>query len=426
MPENTTQQTSKRDTNDTATTPTIDAPAESRVDEPIDVRITGARPGESVTVEATTTDTEGVTWRSTATFEADAEGVVDLSELAPTSGRYEGVAPMGWCWSMTADDAEDALVTDLMDGSDLTVRLQATADDATAERRITRTVVPDGVTRTEVDRDDLAGTVFEPPGEGPHPGVLVLHGSSGRPALFRAGLLAAEGFAAFAVHYADDEVPVGDGIRRVPLPYFDRAAEWFGERDRVAPDRLGVVGHSWGALAALLVGARSDWPGAVVSYNGSGVVWNTPSGEPAWIDEDGDPIPYVSGKSKPTLCEGQLDEADAETVDAATIPVEQIGAPTLLLSGGEDPVWPARRLSEMAVDRLRDADVDYAFEHCSYDDAGHFVTPPYLPKNHPVFGGSPRGIATADRDAWSTALEYLHRGIGEPASAGSETDGGKR
>ncbi len=409
MTEHTTPTTPESDTTDAADL-AVEAPATSPVDEPIAIRVTGARPGDEVTIEATTVDAADHTWRSTATFLADDDGVVDPSTDAPETGTYDGVAPMGWCWSMESE-ADEALVTDLMDGTSIDVRLRATAGTATAERAITRTVVPPAVDRTAVDREDLAGTVFDPAGEGPHPGVLVLHGSSGRPALFRAALLAAHGFAAFAVHYAGDDAPVGDGIRRVPLPYFDHAAEWFADRPAVADGGLGVVGHSWGALAALLVGARTDWVDAVVSYNGSGVVWNTPSGEPAWVDADGDALDYVPGQSKPTLCAGQLDDADPETVAAATIPVEETEAPVLLISGGEDPVWPARRLSETAAERLREAEFDHEFAHRTYDDAGHFVTPPYLPKNDRVFGGTPRGIARADADAWPAALATLREGL---------------
>lgn len=415
MSDHTSTETTSRDATATTRPLSIDAPARSRVDERIEIRITGAAPGETVSFEATTVDADGHTWRSAATFRADEAGVVDLSTDAPTTGTYDGVAPMGWCWSMGADD--DALVTALMDGTPLTIDLRATAGEETATRRITRVVVPDGVARTEIDRPDLAGTAFEPSGTGPHPGVLVLHGSSGRPALFRAGLLAAHGFATLALHYAGEDAPVGDGIERVPLDYFDRAADRFRDREAVADGQLGVLGHSWGGVAGPLLGARRDWVGAVVAYNGSGVVWNTPSGAPAWVDADGDPLPYVSGQSKPTLREGQLDDADPETVAAATVPIEETDGPVLLISGGEDPVWPARRLSEVAADRLREADFAHPFEHLTYDDAGHFVTPPFLPKNHAVFGGTARGIANADADAWPTARRYLRRGIGGPGTS---------
>jgi nucleolar protein 56 len=124
-----------------------------------------------------------------------------------------------------------------------------------------------------------------------------------------------------------------------------------------------VFGRSWGALAGLLVAARQDWPGAVVSYAGSGVVWDTPSGAPAWIGRDGEPVPSVSGRGKPTLVEGQLDDAPEERLRAATIPVEDANGPVLLVSGAEDPVWPARRFSAVAADRLREAGHGHGFEH---------------------------------------------------------------
>ncbi|WP_114578655.1 acyl-CoA thioester hydrolase/BAAT C-terminal domain-containing protein [Saliphagus sp. LR7] len=126
----------------------------------------------------------------------------------------------------------------------------------------------------------------------------------------------------------------------------------------------------------------------MISYVGSGVIWDIPTGAPAWVD-DGGPVPAISGEEKPTLLEGQLDAADEDQRQAATVPVEGIDGPVLLISGGEDAIWPARRTAEMAIDRLERADFEYAYAHLTYDNAGHFITPPYLPKSHHVFEGTP-------------------------------------
>ena len=74
---------------------TIEAPAQSRPDEAIDIRIVGAPPGEPVEFSATIRDSDSVEWRSSATFVADAEGVVNLAGQRPTSGSWDGSEPMG-------------------------------------------------------------------------------------------------------------------------------------------------------------------------------------------------------------------------------------------------------------------------------------------------------------------------------------------
>jgi nucleolar protein 56 len=139
------------------------------------------------------------------------------------------------------------------------------------------------------------------------------------------------------------------------------------------------------------------------------------------VDEEGNPLPSISGQGKPTLCEGQLDEADPDAVQAATLPVEEIDGPVLLVSGSEDPVWPATRLSGIAAERLRENDFEDEFEHLNFEDASHFLTPPFLPKVSPAFGGSLEARANADPVAWSKAIEYLR--IGTVRDSGTGGDG---
>jgi len=401
--------TSDQESTDDATTPAtglvIDAPARGPFDEEISIQITGAQPGKIVEFAASLTDPDDCAWRSSATFRADENGAVDLTAQAPESGSYEGAAPMGWLWSMSPDD-EDQLVTRLMNPEPKTVTLRAEASNETTTRETTR-VVADDIDSTAVDRDGFVGNIYEPAGSEPHPGVLVLHGSGGSPVDLTAALLARHGFSAFALRYIGDEEVLPDRIRQIPLSYFDRATRWFQSREAVADRQIGIVGHSRGAEVGLVLGARCEWAGPVVSYAGSSVRWDTPMGDPAWLDLDGDPLPSVSGQGKPTLCEGQLDEADERTRRDATTALEDIDGSILFLSGGQDPIWPAQRLAELGMDRLNRAGDDHGAEHRHYEDGGHFITPPYLPKNHHMFTGTPAGMARADADSWPAVLDCL-------------------
>jgi dienelactone hydrolase len=402
---------------------TVHAPATSPNDEPIALSVSGASPGARVTIRARLVDDAGTEWRSETTFLADGEGTVDLSADAPESGAYEGVAQMGWLWSMTTE--ADTPFAALGEHPTIDVDLRATTPEQSTERTITRVVYDDRTESRPVDAPELVGDVSLPEGDGPHPGVMVLHGSSGGAPERFSRLLATHGFAVLALTYFGADDPIPDELGHVPLSYVDDAAGWFRGRSFLSGDSLGVVGMSRGGELALLVGSRFGWVGAVVSYSGSGVVYDTPSGTPAWT-EDGDPVPHLSGEGEPEwtddgqvitrpVLERGLDAADEASLDAATIPVEETDGPILLLSGGDDLVWPAQRLSAIAATRLTDSAFPHEFDHRSYEGAGHLISVPYAP--HPARGGgTPAGTARAAEDSWPIVLRYLGWGTAPPES----------
>jgi len=69
-----------------------------------------------------------------------------------------------------------------------------------------------------------------------------------------------------------------------------------------------------------------------------------------------------------------IDQAEPETLAAATIPVERIRGPILLFSGRADNLWPSTDLSERVVARLDEHNFGYAVEHQAYPDAGHLIS----------------------------------------------------
>ncbi|WP_336338305.1 acyl-CoA thioester hydrolase/BAAT C-terminal domain-containing protein [Haloarcula brevis] len=278
--------------------------------------------------------------------------------------------------------------------------------------------------------DGLVGAAFLPPGDDPVPGVIHLHGHGGAPFVGLARLLASRGFAALALQYFGDPDPLSDTLRAVPVEYVTRAVEWLGSHERVV-EGVGLFGFSRGGTLALLAASRTDAVGAVAGWATSGGVYEgfgpdrTPAGTAAWsVDDrpvsflelaDADPGPPPAPGLP--LFEPPLDAAPRERLAAATVPVEAADAPIYLVSAADDRRWPSTRLSARVVDRLAGAGYLHPYAHDAFEDAGHYMRPPYLPTagttrdRTDVYGGSPAANARANETAWRRTRAFLSRAL---------------
>ena len=294
--------------------------------------------------------------------------------------------------------------------------------------------------RRPVREGGLAGTLFRPSAPGRYPAVVALGGAGGGLSEGGAETLASEGFAALALAY------FGAGslpreLVEVPLEYFGRAIAWLRAQPAVDAERVAVVGNSKGGELALLLGATyPDAVGAVVGYAPSGIVWQgipfdreVYHGGPRSPWSLGrKPVPFVRlPRPRPSemaritgaffeglpfrahaFYERALDD-EAGAVEGASIAVEEIGGPVLLVSGTDDRLWPSTRLSEMVVDRLRAHDHPYPYEHVRYEGAGHMLA---LPGYEPAaswtrrfeLGGSREADGSANADSWRRVLGFLN------------------
>ena len=103
-------------------------------------------------------------------------------------------------------------------------------------------------------------------------------------------------------------------------------------------------------------------------------------------------------------------------VAAAGVPVEEIEAPVLLISGTDDRLWPSTRLSEMAIGRLQARGHPFPHEHLRYEGAGHMIAPPgYEPNaawaNRFELGGSREADEFAIADSWPKVIAFLKEAI---------------
>lgn len=394
---------------------TPDHPA---LDTELRVRLTGFEPGADVWLRAAQAG-----WSSAALFTVDAHGTVDLARDAPVEGSYEGVDPMGPVWSMRPGEGGPAELT-----------FTAGAASATVARKR----IPDGLTRVEATDGDLYGVLYHPAGATGLTTVVLMCGAEGGIHENDAALFAAHGHTALAlaVYGAPNRPPT---MKDIPVEYFRRAVDHLRGLSTVDPDRIVFAGGSKGGEAALLAGATCPEIAGVVSIVGSGVmtqgidqsvftgsfldIMTTPV--PNWT-RDGVPLPYVPNVVTPGLAKAVADGRpvrlrDAfepglalDVLEAATIPVERISGPVLLLSTADDGGY-GPGYHRIAADRL--ARHGRPHEHVVYPGAGHLVAaPPYGPTTVSTgpgpavtfdHGGTPAATAAARADTHRRVLAFL-------------------
>jgi BAAT / Acyl-CoA thioester hydrolase C terminal len=129
--------------------------------------------------------------------------------------------------------------------------------------------------------------------------------------------------------------------------------------------------------------------------------------------------------STQAIFDSSLEKATAEQIERATIPVERIEGPILLIAGKDDQIWPSCRLASVAFERLvrtghtkRHDDVSRCLE-----EAGHLIgVPGGSTMGHAqetmgdlkvLKGGTPSGAARAEHEMRALLLRHFSRALGQ-------------
>jgi dienelactone hydrolase len=431
------------------------------VDEEVRIRLIGLPPHSHVTIRAATEDDENRPWTSHAEFRADASGCVDVAAQESRGGSYRGISPMGLFWSMQRAEQDGAgrAVFAKAGPSPHRVHFDAVAPVITGGRVVASMSLDRNFIAAGTESRDLTipgdagqsctvGRLFIPceaSASRPLPVVIVLSGSGGGFDVDKAAVLSRHGFAALALAYFGIP-PLPPWLHRIPLEYFEAALTWLAAQPEIDPRRVGVLGVSRGAEFALLCASRFSRIRAVVAYAPGSVAWaaggrDNSTGEivPCWTWK-GEPLPFaplplrgfmlrsavpVVALRRPVMFRNLFRMAlrNREAVARAAIPVEQIRGPVLLVSGGDDHVWPAAEMSEAIVARLKHHSFPHPVEHLHYPRAGHMLRYPYLPatsrqSRNPhlrnarfSFGGTPEADAEAQEKSWHRAIAFLRANL---------------
>lgn len=414
-------------------------------DEPVTIKLYGFEPRQRITVRATLTDDSGIHWLSQAIFASDDKGHVDLSRHSAIEGSYRGMDRMGLFWSMrpAVDKRRAGSFAKNTSKPDIVTISAEVSGQPAISKTIKKVYLAPGVERKEIKEGGLIGTFFRSAGSDPQPGIIILGGTVGGLKEDMAAILASRGFATLALAYFG--LPgLPSEYANIPLEYFEKGIEWMQKNGAVLGDRLAVLGRSRGGELALLIGATLKSIKAVISFAGSGVVFQglkkdggEKEAQSAWSWR-GQPIPFVpfkaglrfilkaiwaqmAGKPIATKLVHEEGMKDTSAMERATISVENISGPVLLISGEKDTVWPSSRLSQIAVDRFKNHHHSFYYNHISYKNAGHGIGLPYRPTTVTRFvdargrvlnhGGDPLYNAHANEAAWNETLKFLDKAL---------------
>ncbi|MER6471565.1 acyl-CoA thioester hydrolase/BAAT C-terminal domain-containing protein [Streptomyces collinus] len=270
--------------------------------------------------------------------------------------------------------------------------------------------------------------VLVTPTRGSDTGVLVLAGSSGRVERERARILAEQGMTALSIRWfgGPGQSP---GICEIPLETFTDAVDHL---QAMGAQRIGVLGTSKGAEAALLTAVHDPRVDVVIALSPTSHVWcNVGPGRDgvqhpyrsSWtwreqalpfipMDDSWTPAKPGSG---PVAIRGWYERSEltfAHLLPPAEISVEKARADLLLVAGGDDAMWPSLAFAEQLARRRRSAGATVRL--VARHDAGHR---PRLPGESPapasprfLYGGTPEADALLGAAAWSQILDMLRSG----------------
>jgi dienelactone hydrolase len=282
--------------------------------------------------------------------------------------------------------------------------------------------------------DDVRGEFFLPAAGPSAPGVLLLAGSGGGLDLAAAALLASCGYAVFTQGlFAHDDLP--PHMVDIPVERVCRGLQWLARR--LGHRRIVLRGISKGSEAAFRAArALPDHVAGLVLWVPSPMTTTGRGAEPgprALLTEGGLPVPHArplpdeppidplaGTPAQPLALTPSFERQWKHPAHAAFVhPVEQLACPTLVVSAGDDRIWPSALAGEMLLERHRSHGGSAAMEHHSHPGAGHGINLPMTSESlshltwHPrqklwlAVGGTPASNGQAAGAAW----QRLHRFI---------------
>lgn len=262
-------------------------------------------------------------------------------------------------------------------------------------------------------KDTIPDSRYYPPkGENKNVAIMLLGGSEGGlPNYYNIERFTKLGYPCFIIGYFGTK-NTHDRLEMIPLEYFEEAIKTFKSKPEVSDKKIVVYGGSKGGELALLLASRYKQIEGVIAAVPSSVVFQGIGGRrvSSW-SYNGESIPFVPyapfdfskivNSQYVELYKLSLEQTEA--VEKASIQVENINGPILLLSGKGDTMWPSSQMGEMIIKRLDENKFPYWYKHIAYENAGHSLNEQHM------MGGNEEGNKQARIDSEQRILDFLNR-----------------
>ncbi|XP_026565017.1 acyl-coenzyme A thioesterase 1-like isoform X1 [Pseudonaja textilis] len=408
-------------------------PDHSLFDQPLAISVEGLRPEQEIGLRASLEDERGERFESHAFYRADDEGRLDLQRSpALEGGTFSGLEPMGLLWSLQPLKPHRRLVKHDVErpfrlelevlerlGASLPGRVLAKSSH---ERRF----LGDGVKRLPVREGNIRAVLFQPPGEGPFPGIIQIPGTGGGVPESSACLIANHGFAVLALaYYGYEDLP--KDMEELRLEYFEEAVNYMLKHPVVKGPGIGVLGHSKGGDLCISMASFLKGITAIVTINGSianvatTVRYKDIAIPPLGMDTNRVKIDQNGIVDIIDVLNNPLEGPDRQSL----IPLEKAEGRFLFIVGLDDHNWKSEFFANEAAKRLQAHGKDKPGIIC-YPEAGHYIEPPYTPLcptsvhflvgKTVVWGGEPRAHAAAQVDAWKQIQDFFHETLNDHKS----------
>ncbi len=298
------------------------------------------------------------------------------------------------------------------------------------------------IEKINIHEQGIIATLFFPKNIKNAPGVIVVPGSDGAVPESISELIASNGYVVLALKYfGADNLP--EKLSNISLEYFYNAIQYFKKKSQVNKNKVALLGYSRGGELVLLFSAMYPQEiSAVIAYTPPHLVYGdfSPNENAAWSFK-GLPIPFMPNLSYEDILKatkdghlpfhkGTLDDPFEATpnflyamkmfyknIDSASIPVEKILCPILILTGEDDKIWPATISGNLIIKRLDDNGSNTIRKHLSFSNAGHeLYLSPHQPSTDQPFqfgtsymllGGTSEGNASAKKESWQEVFNFL-------------------
>ena len=413
----------------TDSVPSIVIPKSYSIGDDLSVTAVELKPMQEYTLFVDRIDRYERIWTSSATFIADAYGVIDLDNLSPAEGPYTAPDVYGHLYSMTmpSPPGDDWIAPTPKDYATLTYSL-IHESDTLDQASLRQWIIPPDI-KKETTSEPIVAEVFIPDQVDSTLSAILLLGGSGGGLSWASrmgSLLAGEGYIAMALAYFNAE-GLPSHLAQIPLEYVEQAIALLAQRSDTDPNRIGLLGYSKGAELALLMASRNKEIRCVASIAPGSAVFQgfKPPKFPvisSW-SYNGKDLPFVPNayddrffRTYDGMYLWYQTLSQHEVVNQAAIPVENINGDILLISGVEDRIWPTTYMSEQIVARLYVAQFKHEYQHISFANAGHGIAePPGYPTTglSERLGGTPEGNSKAREKMWVELKNFFRRSLKE-------------